>query len=419
MKKIIGLLLSLLIGLLPLLAAQASAADTATATPEAGLAFLWDIPYGVDKATFTALALKNANVTVQPFTDDTSDNVQEMLMFAPDTTATYLGEPLEEGYFFFYPAVSTEDGADPAAPVGYDQAILYFALEQDEDVTSAVAMTDTLLRKIQVTYGEPELTLLMLDSDEENQGVNFTLPLIDGALDTEMLTSALTSHTTVQYTLGFDNVALYICSADSVYSVCLTLAAGTVYGMDNFRNLPMYTEAEAAQTQAPVADAATTFPEDDYLWRGVSLGMTRDQVIAAEGSDPLTQKENYICYESGTVAGLNTVLFYYFNSEGKLYVADVVMPDEHKNNADYITDFDSVDDTLQENFGTPVHLRQPNWAEGATEVAPEVYGDAIQSETLTLSSLWNWGTENIIYHILYCENGMMLHDLKFGKPSEQ
>jgi len=246
MKKVFSVLLTLLV-LLSLATAPAMAAE--------GTSLLWDIPYGVDAATFTELALKNANVTVQPSTEPLMENISDWLILAPDAKVTFLGQTVAKGDFRFIAAPA--DGSAPVGGItGFDQGELTFALESPADVTAAIALLTGAFNAAQGAYGAPELTLLTYSDGTGDAETFRSLPLLKGEPDAGTLASAMEALDAGQYTLQFGTVALCLEREAGAYSVSVLFTAEPTFDVTMFSDAPAYSAAHATKTDSLQVGAA-------------------------------------------------------------------------------------------------------------------------------------------------------------------
>lgn len=145
-----------------------------------------------------------------------------------------------------------------------------------------------------------------------------------------------------------------------------------------------------AQVTAKTSDGRTVILKEDGTWeivepsadtsnvgfhfRKTRWGMSRKQVIAAEGRKPDTQQDDWIAYNEN-VADFDCYLFYTF-AQDKLALALYHFVQTHSNKNQYLSDFAKIKQILMDVYGEPVDDKE-NWSQSLYKNDPEHWGLAV------------------------------------------
>lgn len=149
---------------------------------------------------------------------------------------------------------------------------------------------------------------------------------------------------------------------------------------------------------------------------GITLGMTRDEVLALEGT-PTNDYGDTIAYQVDGLYGEDGNINYRFTEENHLEAIIIYFSDEkHAKAVDYIHDFSTVDEQLVAQLGEPTLLRDYAFQIDPPEITVESLGNALTSGQLEITT--SWLTDEISYaHIIYKEATTIMHMLTINAPA--
>ncbi|MCD6098451.1 DUF3157 family protein [bacterium] len=140
--------------------------------------------------------------------------------------------------------------------------------------------------------------------------------------------------------------------------------------------------------------------EEMYDFRKTTWGMGKIQVKKTEKGKIVEEDENLLAYQ-GTVGGLDCFILYIF-AEGKLVRAKYAFTETHSNKNDYISDFNTLKETLTKKYGKPVKDSRI-WRNDLYEDDYQYWGFAVSLGHLAYFA--EWETPNTYITLaLYGEN---------------
>jgi len=149
---------------------------------------------------------------------------------------------------------------------------------------------------------------------------------------------------------------------------------------------PVLTITPTPSSSPSPTPTATPLANPDF--RNVAWGMTRAEVLAIEKEGRyLAQSGNQLLYDDLKVEGLDTLLSYNFNIEGKLYSAGYRFQQQHSNPTIYIYDYNNVKDKLIETYGAPSSDKIV-WADDLWKDDPNNWGMAVITGYLIYLAEW-------------------------------
>ncbi|MGJ1407414.1 hypothetical protein [Sphingobacterium siyangense] len=130
--------------------------------------------------------------------------------------------------------------------------------------------------------------------------------------------------------------------------------------------------------------------------RKTKWGMTKQQVISAEGVKPSLNRENGLGFNV-KLAGFDNYLFYFFNSDGKLSAAAYNLSEKFASDNSYLNAFFDLTSKLKEKYGegTP----KIEWQDELYRNDKKKWGIAIAAEHLVLSNRWETDDTIIVAEI--------------------
>ena len=162
----------------------------------------------------------------------------------------------------------------------------------------------------------------------------------------------------------------------------------------------------------------SAYAEEEFSFRnGITFGMTMEQVISAEGSQPDDKDENNLLYTGQKSAGKCATILYRFVNNA-LYGIGVIFKETHTNDNLYIEDFESVDEALTEKYGEPSVDKVYQWKNNLLKNDPDSYGLAVSAGHLMIGSKWDF-EKYTIGHILQGDNFDISHNILYQDSSYQ
>jgi len=164
----------------------------------------------------------------------------------------------------------------------------------------------------------------------------------------------------------------------------------------------------------------TNAPEFDF--RKTKWGMTRDQVKAAEGSQPTGEKTEVVTYRD-ELEGIPVIVGYIFDGE-KLVKAGYLMRGKYEDPNKYIDDYNKIKESMISVYGAPAQ-DELQWKEGEESQDPAQFGKAVCDGKLTYFTIWTDGVtmirERLIGEDGKCSHGLMFEsvDLYLNKPLQE
>jgi hypothetical protein len=130
------------------------------------------------------------------------------------------------------------------------------------------------------------------------------------------------------------------------------------------------------------AAATDTTP---YDFRHTTWGMSQEQVIAAEKTEPAKETENTLAYPI-KIQGKNYLLMYLFVND-KLAKSAYTLLDNFTNKADYMVEYEKIKNLLVKLYGTPADDGK-NWKDDTYRDNPERWAMAIAKGELEYRAEW-------------------------------
>lgn len=127
-------------------------------------------------------------------------------------------------------------------------------------------------------------------------------------------------------------------------------------------------------------------PVQQYDFKRIIWGMSREEVKASENMTPSYEDEESVAY-SVTICGLRAELFYIFTKTGKLSRAGYYIDEKHFNENLYITDFWTLREALIDKYGDPTS-HDIIWRNRLYEDDYENWGLAVSIGHLVFSDSW-------------------------------
>lgn len=147
---------------------------------------------------------------------------------------------------------------------------------------------------------------------------------------------------------------------------------------------------------------------------GIEFGMTMDEVKNLETGGNSYTGEDYVFYFDQEQSGRTITLGYHFNESTKLLEnISVSLEDKLDGVDEYVTDFDSIDQSLSGAFENGGFEKYLSWSSGMEEEQnADEYKDALARGDVTLISSWS-GDGVEIYHLLSCYDNSYSHMIMY------
>lgn len=148
--------------------------------------------------------------------------------------------------------------------------------------------------------------------------------------------------------------------------------------------------------------ASISFAQD---FRNATWGMSRAEVQAVETAEFLQEESDALVYEA-SVAELDTVIIYTFEGDS-LIQAGYIFQEDHIADANYIQDYDKVQNILIRNYGEKDI--DEVWVDDLYRDDPRSeWGMAIATGRLTFNAAWETDTTGI-FHVMTGEDFEISH----------
>lgn len=139
----------------------------------------------------------------------------------------------------------------------------------------------------------------------------------------------------------------------------------------------------------------------NYDFRSTTWGMSKDDVINAEGVQPDASNDSSLVYLNENICGLDTTVYYSFNNN-ELIGGMYLIQESHTNENAYIDDYNNLKKALILKYGEP-DADNINWKDDLWKDDPQDYGLAVSLGDLTYVSTWDL-PNNLIGLILSGDN---------------
>lgn len=192
-------------------------------------------------------------------------------------------------------------------------------------------------------------------------------------------------------------------------------------------------EAVEAQTTQPPSPDPTIKPVESekttqrestgaYDFRETTWGMSRNEVVASEGEDPLKEGDNieglhYIVYTTTLLGGTITheVFIIYYFIEDQLFGGRYNILTKHSNNNDYLVDFDALKNIITKKYGTPEE--ETVWKDDSNKDDKDRWGMAVKTGDLEKYAAWETPTTEITLQ-LKGDNYKINFAIRYGAKDE-
>ncbi|MDO3409893.1 hypothetical protein QWJ34_08975 [Saccharibacillus sp. CPCC 101409] len=145
--------------------------------------------------------------------------------------------------------------------------------------------------------------------------------------------------------------------------------------------------------QTSDSEEAAPVKTENPTFRNTTWGMSREQIIAAEGSEPAGEQEGAVLYKD-QVSGLNVVVYYNLIDD-QLVSSAYMLQEDHMNENQYISDYDRFQDSLTDRYGEP-DRDDEIWKGDLYRDEPRSnWGMALITGDLQLYSSWETGDTSI------------------------
>ncbi len=151
------------------------------------------------------------------------------------------------------------------------------------------------------------------------------------------------------------------------------------------------------------------FADEQYDFRKVRWGMSRDEVKASEPNKLEDKNDTMIAYRY-KVAGMESRTVYVFTKE-KLVQAGYTFVEKHSNLNIHISDYGKIKEILIQKYGLPT-MDQQLWYNDLYKDYPQKWGFAVSISHLDYYSSWENETTRIIL-ALAGENYEVLHRVSY------
>lgn len=148
----------------------------------------------------------------------------------------------------------------------------------------------------------------------------------------------------------------------------------------------------------------------EETFRDTKWGMTIEQVIEKEGQ-PSERKDDLLIYNDELVGGKYKASIYYIFVDNELVRAKYIFRDEHTNDNEYLTDYLSIVEVLENKYGNPVEHNYA-WSNDLYKGNRNDYGMAIAAGHLTVYHIWKNNTTQIT-SMLDGDNYKIVHQTEY------
>ncbi len=160
---------------------------------------------------------------------------------------------------------------------------------------------------------------------------------------------------------------------------------------------------EIAAKDKTISSPALSRPGYDF--GSARWGMTKDQVIASQGSNPVSQSEDSLQY-TGSYNGANAELIYTFSS-GRLVKGRYIVLESAADEASYLRKYESIKRHLTIKYGEP-QTDQKNWANTIYKDQPNRHGFAVYIGHLSYKTKWITNRSDILLELRSNNYNMLL-----------
>lgn len=147
------------------------------------------------------------------------------------------------------------------------------------------------------------------------------------------------------------------------------------------------TEESATDDDAEANDESASDDGSDYDFRETRWGMSRSEVIDAEGTEPTAAEGRVIGFEESDVVGFPAFVYYVF-ADDKLVRAKYVFAQTHTNETEFVGDFRKVKRALSKKYGGPTS-EDTVWKNDLYRDDRQEWGTAIAIGHLAFTATWN------------------------------
>ena len=169
---------------------------------------------------------------------------------------------------------------------------------------------------------------------------------------------------------------------------------------------PTAADSSAAAGETPTIDLpkATTPGSRAGVttFRDTRWGMTRDDVMMAEGKDVYFSESKYFAYHRNVI-GLDVSVAYYFEGD-RLVKARYVFEEKYGAANDYIADFQTAKGKLSEKYGKPTEDSRV-WTNQQFRDDLSKLGEALKLRHVTLVARWTSPETKIVANLFAMDDG--------------
>ena len=152
----------------------------------------------------------------------------------------------------------------------------------------------------------------------------------------------------------------------------------------------MYNSNQNEETEA--MDGTENTGDKKYNFRQTTWGMSKEDVMQAEKSDPVSESEYKVDYDT-EMMGFNGKIGYTFNDD-ELIRASFLLLTKPKTNNEYIEIYETIQKELRKKYGkTVIDTIQHRDPSQTTE--PNTYGDAVCNGDLLYATQWDLPSSDV------------------------
>ncbi|MBL7473735.1 hypothetical protein [Robertkochia sediminum] len=150
-------------------------------------------------------------------------------------------------------------------------------------------------------------------------------------------------------------------------------------------------------------------------FRNTTWGMSRAEVIQAEGGEPDMNTEQLVLYKT-TVAYMEAMVGYFFIKD-TLCKASYIFNNDHTNQNEYVEDYERIQSILTDKYGRP-EKSEEEWKVTNWKDNPGFIGHALSQGDVVLYNVWS-NEDVIIQQKLYGEDYNILHSVLYESKKFQ
>lgn len=226
--------------------------------------------------------------------------------------------------------------------------------------------------------------------------------------------SALTFSALAQDTILFSTGRTYDCEIikyeNGAFTVKLPDGAVKEASVKSVKSIIFAANEKAINTSTSnVPPETTRMVATNPPFRNIQWGMSMEEVKKVETSKLLEEKPDLMNYQD-SVNGLDTWVLYIF-VDNRLVRAGYYFIERHSNKTDYISDYKTLDKSLTQKYGRPVH-EDTIWKNDLYQDDPEDWGMALSVGHLVMLEKWET-LETIVEHVLSGDNFDIIHVVNY------